>query len=115
MILPLPNYPPYAPNSPAAKNIHPNTLITHVKDRAGHHRRYAINAKKINHRGHEEQEEKSTFEIRSVPLKLKSLLLKICSVNSRPLDPILGDGHIPTTIINYLTQRISIRILFYGI
>jgi len=35
-------------NSPAAQNIHPNTLITHVKDRAGHDRRYAINAKKIS-------------------------------------------------------------------
>ena len=43
---PFTELPPYAPNSPAAKNIHPNNLITHVKDRAGHDRRYAINAKK---------------------------------------------------------------------
>lgn len=35
-------------NSPAAQNIHPNTLITHVKDRAGHDRRYAINANKLS-------------------------------------------------------------------
>lgn len=35
------------PESPASVNIHPNTLITHVKDRAGHDRRYAIDAAKI--------------------------------------------------------------------
>lgn len=34
-------------NSPAAQENHPDTLISHVKDRAGHDRRYAINAKKI--------------------------------------------------------------------
>ena len=34
-------------NSPAAQASHPDTLISHVKDRAGHDRRYAINAKKI--------------------------------------------------------------------
>ena len=34
-------------NSPAAQANHPGTLISHVKDRAGHDRRYAINAKKI--------------------------------------------------------------------
>lgn len=35
------------PNSPAAQATHPRTLISHVKDRAGHDRRYAINAQKI--------------------------------------------------------------------
>jgi dTDP-glucose 4,6-dehydratase len=34
-------------NSPAAQANHPNTLISHVKDRLGHDRRYAINAQKI--------------------------------------------------------------------
>ena len=34
-------------DSPAAQAKHPDTLISHVKDRAGHDRRYAINAKKI--------------------------------------------------------------------
>ncbi|HBT89472.1 dTDP-glucose 4,6-dehydratase [Desulfobacter sp.] len=33
--------------SPAAQAKHPATLISHVKDRAGHDRRYAINAEKI--------------------------------------------------------------------
>ena len=36
------------PESPATKGIHPKTLITHVTDRAGHDRRYAINANKIS-------------------------------------------------------------------
>jgi len=35
------------PNCPSAQGIHPKILITHVKDRSGHDRRYAINAKKI--------------------------------------------------------------------
>jgi dTDP-glucose 4,6-dehydratase len=35
------------PESPATMGKHPNTLITHIKDRAGHDRRYAIDAKKI--------------------------------------------------------------------
>ncbi|WP_321492464.1 dTDP-glucose 4,6-dehydratase [uncultured Desulfobacter sp.] len=34
-------------NSPSAQANHPATLISHVKDRAGHDRRYAINAQKI--------------------------------------------------------------------
>lgn len=36
------------PNSPFSKNKEAQTLITHVQDRAGHDRRYAIDAKKIN-------------------------------------------------------------------
>ncbi|WP_035240284.1 dTDP-glucose 4,6-dehydratase [Desulfobacter vibrioformis] len=32
------------PDSPASKNINPKVLIEHVKDRAGHDRRYAIDA-----------------------------------------------------------------------
>jgi len=36
------------PNCPSAKGIHPKTLITHVTDRLGHDRRYAINADKIS-------------------------------------------------------------------
>ena len=36
------------PKFPSAQNIHPETLITNVTDRAGHDRRYAINAKKIS-------------------------------------------------------------------
>lgn len=35
------------PNSPSANGNHPESLITHVRDRAGHDRRYAINACKI--------------------------------------------------------------------
>lgn len=35
------------PQSPVAKNIHPKILIEHVKDRAGHDRRYAIDATKL--------------------------------------------------------------------
>jgi len=35
------------PNCPSALGNHPKTLITHVKDRLGHDRRYAINADKI--------------------------------------------------------------------
>jgi dTDP-glucose 4,6-dehydratase len=35
------------PNCPSAQNSHPRTLITHVKDRLGHDRRYAVNAGKI--------------------------------------------------------------------
>jgi len=42
---------PYAPNSPYADSkaslTHPESLIRHVTDRAGHDRRYAINAEKI--------------------------------------------------------------------
>jgi len=34
-------------DSPAAQAKHPDTLICHVKDRAGHDRRYAINTTKI--------------------------------------------------------------------
>ncbi len=33
---------------PSSKNQHPKTLITHVTDRLGHDRRYAINAQKIS-------------------------------------------------------------------
>ena len=36
------------PNCTSAKGNHPQTLITHVKDRLGHDRRYAINAEKIS-------------------------------------------------------------------
>jgi dTDP-glucose 4,6-dehydratase len=36
------------PDSPASKNKKAKTLITHVQDRAGHDRRYAVNAEKIN-------------------------------------------------------------------
>jgi len=36
------------PHCPCAKGHHPKTLITHVKDRLGHDRRYAINADKIS-------------------------------------------------------------------
>ena len=36
------------PHCPCAKGHHPKTLITHVKDRSGHDRRYAINADKIS-------------------------------------------------------------------
>jgi dTDP-glucose 4,6-dehydratase len=36
------------PYCPSAQGSHPKTLITHVKDRSGHDRRYAINAKKIS-------------------------------------------------------------------
>lgn len=35
------------PDSPSAKNVNPQILISHVKDRAGHDRRYAINPEKI--------------------------------------------------------------------
>ncbi len=35
------------PNSPSALGNHPESLITHVRDRAGHDRRYAINPAKI--------------------------------------------------------------------
>jgi dTDP-glucose 4,6-dehydratase len=34
------------PDCPAARSLHPETLITHVTDRPGHDRRYAINAAK---------------------------------------------------------------------
>ena len=34
-------------NCPSSQGKHPETLITHVKDRLGHDRRYAINAEKI--------------------------------------------------------------------
>jgi len=34
------------PDCPAARGLHPQTLITHVTDRPGHDRRYAINAGK---------------------------------------------------------------------
>ncbi|MCX6874502.1 MAG: dTDP-glucose 4,6-dehydratase [Verrucomicrobia bacterium] len=34
------------PACPAARDLHPGTLITHVADRPGHDRRYAINAAK---------------------------------------------------------------------
>ncbi|MDX2441769.1 MAG: dTDP-glucose 4,6-dehydratase [Desulfobacterales bacterium] len=36
------------PNCTSAKGNHPQTLITHVTDRLGHDRRYAINAEKIS-------------------------------------------------------------------
>ncbi len=36
------------PHCPCVKGLHPETLITHVKDRLGHDRRYAINADKIS-------------------------------------------------------------------
>ncbi|MFH2060541.1 MAG: dTDP-glucose 4,6-dehydratase [Pseudomonadota bacterium] len=36
------------PNSSSSKGHHPQTLITHVTDRLGHDRRYAINADKIS-------------------------------------------------------------------
>ena len=36
------------PNCPCAKGLHPEILISHVKDRLGHDRRYAINADKIS-------------------------------------------------------------------
>ncbi|MDA3789947.1 MAG: dTDP-glucose 4,6-dehydratase [Desulfobacula sp.] len=36
------------PNCPSSKGNHPKILITHVKDRLGHDRRYAINADKIS-------------------------------------------------------------------
>jgi dTDP-glucose 4,6-dehydratase len=36
------------PNCPSSQGNHPETLITHVKDRLGHDRRYAINADKIS-------------------------------------------------------------------
>lgn len=36
------------PDSPSAKGSIPDALITHVKDRAGHDRRYAINSEKMN-------------------------------------------------------------------
>jgi len=36
------------PNGTSAHSNHPQTLITHVKDRLGHDRRYAINAEKIS-------------------------------------------------------------------
>jgi dTDP-glucose 4,6-dehydratase len=32
---------------PSLRHLHPETLIDHVSDRAGHDRRYAINATKI--------------------------------------------------------------------
>ncbi|MCF8090715.1 MAG: dTDP-glucose 4,6-dehydratase [Desulfotignum sp.] len=35
------------PDCPCSKGIHPDTLITHVTDRPGHDRRYAIDATKI--------------------------------------------------------------------
>jgi len=35
------------PHSPSAQGNHPESLIRHVTDRAGHDRRYAINAEKI--------------------------------------------------------------------
>jgi len=36
------------PNCPSTQGKHPEILITHVKDRAGHDRRYAIDADKIS-------------------------------------------------------------------
>ena len=36
------------PECPSSQGNHPKTLITHVKDRLGHDRRYAINADKIS-------------------------------------------------------------------
>jgi dTDP-glucose 4,6-dehydratase len=36
------------PNCPSSRGNHPKILITHVKDRLGHDRRYAINADKIS-------------------------------------------------------------------
>ncbi len=36
------------PHCPSVEGTHPSTLITHVKDRLGHDRRYAINAHKIS-------------------------------------------------------------------
>jgi len=36
------------PDCPCSRGTHPRTLITHVTDRAGHDRRYAIDATKIN-------------------------------------------------------------------
>ena len=36
------------PNCPSSQGNHPDTLITHIKDRLGHDRRYAINADKIS-------------------------------------------------------------------
>ncbi|WP_457553053.1 dTDP-glucose 4,6-dehydratase [Desulfobacula sp.] len=36
------------PDCPSSKGSHPETLITHVTDRLGHDRRYAINADKIS-------------------------------------------------------------------
>ncbi len=36
------------PDCPSAQDRHPESLITHVKDRKGHDRRYAINADKIS-------------------------------------------------------------------
>jgi len=36
------------PDCPCSRGIHPQTLISHVTDRAGHDRRYAIDAAKIN-------------------------------------------------------------------
>jgi dTDP-glucose 4,6-dehydratase len=36
------------PNCPSQQGNHPETLITHVTDRLGHDRRYAINADKIS-------------------------------------------------------------------
>ncbi len=36
------------PDCPSSRGLHPKTLITHVTDRLGHDRRYAINAGKIS-------------------------------------------------------------------
>ncbi len=36
------------PDCPCSRGIHPQTLISHVTDRAGHDRRYAIDATKSN-------------------------------------------------------------------
>ena len=36
------------PNCTSANGSHPQTLVTHVTDRLGHDRRYAINAEKIS-------------------------------------------------------------------
>jgi dTDP-glucose 4,6-dehydratase len=36
------------PDCPSSRDIHPRTLVSHVTDRAGHDRRYAIDATKIN-------------------------------------------------------------------
>jgi dTDP-glucose 4,6-dehydratase len=45
------------PDCPAARSLHPETLITHVADRPGHDRRYAINAAKAKRElGYEPQE-----------------------------------------------------------
>jgi dTDP-glucose 4,6-dehydratase len=43
-----PSLPDRYPDCPSSKGRHPQTLITHVTDRPGHDRRYAINAEKIS-------------------------------------------------------------------